>query len=236
MSETLMSEVPQETTEQIIENSQQTQQDGWLYADGVAGNGEKPEYLLPKFKSVADQAKSYSELEKRFGGFKGAPENYEVALPEELEGKVAINADDPLLKGFMEVAKSSNMSQETFNQVLSSYANHMAQFSVNREAEIAKLGDGAQERLGRLNKWAQNNLSTEEVAVFQSMVTNAATVQLFEKIKSKMSETSVPQVNARPTATMSEVHEMMRDPRYAAGDKNYRAAVQDKIRQITGED
>lgn len=235
MSDSLISEVPQQTPEQVVEGMQ-SQQEGWFYADGVAGNGERPEYLLPKFKSVADQAKSYTELEKRFGGFKGAPENYEVTLPQELDGKIALNADDPLLKNFIEVAKSSNMSQETFNQIVASYANNIAQIAVNREAEIAKLGDGAQERLGRLGKWAQNNLSTEEVAVFQNMVTNAAAVQLFEKIKSKMSETSVPQVNARPAATMSEVHEMMRDPRYAAGDKNYRAAVQDKIRQITGED
>ena len=53
----------------------------WYYSKDegaeIAGTGEKPEYLLSKYSSVADQAKAYPELASKFGSFTGAPEQYD---------------------------------------------------------------------------------------------------------------------------------------------------------------
>jgi len=66
----------------------------WMWGDDITGTGEKPEWFKDsKYKSVSEQAKAYTELEKRLGGFVGAPkEGYQ--LNEEL----GVNSDDPSIK------------------------------------------------------------------------------------------------------------------------------------------
>lgn len=48
----------------------------YFLTEGIKGAGDTPEWFkADKYKSIADQAKAYTELEKRFGGFKGAPKD-----------------------------------------------------------------------------------------------------------------------------------------------------------------
>ena len=48
----------------------------YFLTEGIKGTGDTPEWFkADKYKSIADQAKAYTELEKRFGGFKGAPKD-----------------------------------------------------------------------------------------------------------------------------------------------------------------
>src|SRR6185437_5786159 len=91
----------------------------WLYADGVPGSGEKPDFFKSdKYTSVAEQARAYTELEKKFGGFSGAPEKYELTLEEDIKNSIELNAEDPLLKTFSDIAKSANMTQDTYNKIM----------------------------------------------------------------------------------------------------------------------
>ena len=40
----------------------------WLWGENVPGTGDAPEWFnSAKYKSIADQAKAYPELEKKFG-------------------------------------------------------------------------------------------------------------------------------------------------------------------------
>ena len=44
---------------------------------------EKPEWFLSeKYKTVEDQAAAYPELAKKIGAMTGAPEEYEVSMPD----------------------------------------------------------------------------------------------------------------------------------------------------------
>lgn len=213
------------------------QEEGWFYADNMPGEGERPEFLQPKFKSVAEQAKSYTELEKKFGGFKGAPENYEVTLPEELQGKVNINPEDGLYKTFAEIAKKSNMNNETFNEIVSSYAKQISeQQQVNLQEELKKVGENAGQRLGNLKRWAENNLNENELSIFHSLTTSADAVLLFEKIKGMTSEAIAPisGTSAGKGVSMPDIMELMKDPRYAE-NASYREEVRRKIREFAGE-
>ena len=56
------------------QNQSQTQNESsWLWGDEVPGTGEAPEWFNgAKYKSVAEQAKAYPELEKKFGSFTDA--------------------------------------------------------------------------------------------------------------------------------------------------------------------
>ena len=77
----------------------------YFLSDGIKGTGDTPEwYKSDKYKSVAEQAKAYTELEKKFGGFTGAPKDG-YAGPEGIE------PDDALLQELTEFANKTGMSQ-----------------------------------------------------------------------------------------------------------------------------
>jgi len=76
MSESMLS-TETGTSEESTATESTEVQSTFSWSEGVNGEGEAPEYFkADKYKSVADQAKAYTELEKRFGGFTGAPEAY----------------------------------------------------------------------------------------------------------------------------------------------------------------
>ncbi len=65
-----------EQSDTLLDSSEPTLAEGEYYlTEGIKGTGEVPEWLDTKYKSVADQAKGYAELSKKFGGFKGAPKD-----------------------------------------------------------------------------------------------------------------------------------------------------------------
>ena len=78
----------------------------YFLTEGIKGTGDTPEWFkADKYKSIADQAKAYTELEKRFGGFKGAPKDGYQA-PEGIE------QDDALFAELKTFAEETNMSQD----------------------------------------------------------------------------------------------------------------------------
>lgn len=212
----------------------------WYFADGLPGTGEKPEYLLPKFKTVADQAKSYIEAEKRLGGFKGAPEAYELALPEEISEKVSINAEDPLFQSFAATAKELNMSQDGFNKIVGVYAEKMAeQQKVNLEKELSELGEDAPQRIKTLTQWAMNNFDKSEFQTIAQIATSASAIKLLEKMRSKMTSTRIPENVDKENIAVpyevrkSQLQQMVSDPRYK-NDPGYRQQVDAEYERFYG--
>jgi len=110
----------------------------YFLTEGIKGTGNTPEWFkADKYKSIADQAKAYTELEKRFGGFKGAPKDGYQA-PEGIE------ADDALFAELKTFAEETNMSQDAFDRAWDLLqAQSEAVEEVSLEAEMAKLGDNA---------------------------------------------------------------------------------------------
>jgi len=66
--------------------------------------------------NVAKMIKSGYNLEGKFGSFTGAPESYELPIPEGYEGDV--NTDDPYLQEFMAKGKELNLSQDGFKELM----------------------------------------------------------------------------------------------------------------------
>lgn len=152
------------------------QEGEYFLAEGIKGIGEVPEWYNPKYGSVAEQAKGYSELEKKFGGFTGAPKDG-YAAPEGIE------SDDALLSELQEFAAKTNMSQDAFSEaweLLSAQSGAVEE--VSHEQEMAKLGDNAQQRIKTVEGFLKNNLDAEAYEKVSQKVTNADAIELIEEI------------------------------------------------------
>jgi len=213
--ESLIAEAAEDTTttDEVIDTSTA---DGWKYADEINGEGDRPDWFKDKYNSVSDQAKAYSELEKKFGGFTGAPEeDYELVLPEDVEGE--FDMEDPRLSWFTQVAKESNMSQDTFTQMLHGWVQHEVEgVNGSREEEIQALGSNAQARLKDLGDWGGANLSPEEFEGFKMLASSAAGVQTLEALIAKTQKNGVANMAAvaTPGITKEALNERISDPKY----------------------
>ena len=154
-----------------------------------------PEWLLGKYhtegktieEATAEQAKAYKELSGKFGAFTGAPEEYEIALSEELtELGVTMDKEDPMVQEAMKFAKESNMSQEGLNGMLNLYSMQMvAEQKANEEyaaEQMKALGPQAESRVQNIQQWASKNLDTEMVSALEGMATSAESVKAIERL------------------------------------------------------
>lgn len=202
---------------------------------------ERPEWLLDKYvsddrdmdASIQEQARAYTELQKQFGGFTGAPEEYEFTLPEGVEGEIDQEMD--AYKQFTELARDANMSQETaqglFN-IFVGYQNTMTQqFETDVNAEKEKLGPQADQRIGAVAQWANANLEPADMEVLQSMTMTADQIGVLERLIGKTRNSSIPkthEVNS-PVAGFSEhdFREAVASERYQK-DAGYRNEIRKK--------
>ena len=169
---------PEEKGDTLLDQAQPSLEAGeYFLTDGIKGSGEAPEWYMPeKYKSVADQAKGYSELQKQFGGFKGSPKDGYTA-PEGVE------ADDGLYQELTTFANKTNMSQDAFGEAweLLSTQGQVAE-EYNQEAELTKLGDNAAERIKTVEGFMKNNLPAEVYEEARGLVNNAQSIQLVEML------------------------------------------------------
>ena len=196
----------------------------WSWGEDLPGEGDAPEWLkADKYSSVADQAKAYTDLEKKFGSFTGAPDEYavpaaesfsDIELPEGVD--FTIDAEDPLLVAFMPVAKDMGLSQEGFDKVMGVYINQqVADYSatMTTAAEEKKaLGDNADERLSNVESWAKANFDQSTFDKLRDLLTTADAVDVAEQLISKTRNASLPNpaaVKPAPAHSREEYNAMM---------------------------
>ena len=199
--QTTSSESIDTPTESTDEKTEAVAED-WYHADGVKGEGPRPDWMKEKYKSVADQAKAYNDLEKRLGSFKGAPEKYDLSIEGHPEIQFADN--DPLMTEWVKEAKAANMSQEFFTKSLTTYMNALTVNEPDPEVEMQKLGPTAKQDVATISQWARNNFSDEEYGTFKSLMNTADSVRLFEKISQKLRASNNAPPNNKSTSYESE--------------------------------
>ena len=167
-----------DTLQSLVDAAEPTLGEGeYFLSDGIKGVGDMPEwYKADKYKSVAEQAKAYTELEKKFGGFTGAPKDgYEI-----VEG---VEADDALWAELVEFGNSTNMSQSALNQAWELLtAQEQAVEEASIEAEMEKLGDNAVERVKVVEQYMKNNLDGDTYERLRYAVNSAEAVELVEAL------------------------------------------------------
>ena len=209
----------------------------YFLSDGIKGTGDAPEwYKGDKYKSVAEQAKAYTELEKKFGGFTGAPKDG-YAGPEGVE------SDDALLQELTEFATKTNMSQEAFGEaweLLS--AQGEAVEAVSQEQEIAALGSNAEERIKNVEGYLKNNLDADDYETVRDLVTDAKSIQLIEYMVRATAPTKLPiDGGEHPTGmTWSDIEsEMFKKAENGqllrSIDSNHEAKIQKMMQEFGGD-
>ncbi len=167
-----------DTLTSLVDAAEPTLSEGEFFlSEGIKGVGDQPEwYKADKYKSIAEQAKAYTELEKKFGGFTGAPKDgYQP-----YEG---VEADDALWGELVEFGTKQNMSQAAMNEAWELLtAQEQAIEEVSIETEMAKLGDNAVERIKVVEQYMKNNLDGDTYEELRYAVNSAESVQLIEAL------------------------------------------------------
>ena len=159
----------------------------YFLSENIKGVGEMPEwYKADKYKSVAEQARAYTELEKKFGGFTGAPKDgYEL-----YDG---VESDDALWAELVEFGTANNMNQSALHQaweLLTAQEEAIEQVSV--EEEISKLGPNAAERITTVEQLMRNNLEPELYEKYRDVVTSAIMIEFIEDFSKSMRPAQLP--------------------------------------------
>ena len=167
-----------DTLTSLVDAAEPTLSEGEFFlSEGIKGVGDQPEwYKADKYKSIAEQAKAYTELEKKFGGFTGAPKDgYQP-----YEG---VESDDALWGELVEFGTKQNMSQAAMNEAWELLtAQEQAIEEVSIETEMAKLGDNAVERIKVVEQYMKNNLDGDTYEELRYAVNSAESVQLIEAL------------------------------------------------------
>lgn len=183
--------IPDSSGEEIAgEGPQGNESPSWYWDEHTPGHGDRPQFLPEKYKSVADVAKAYKELESRLGT---APKEYDFS-----KGQSWIEEDYEPFVEMAEFAKSKHVPQEVMDKFLGSVGSYLDEFKTDINEEKARLGENATARLQTLNNWAKSNLSEKSFMALSAGMRTADAIEALEEIRSKMlgQSTMVPGSNA----------------------------------------
>lgn len=175
------------TTESLLDSGpSESPDDGYFLIEGIKGSGDVPDwYKADKYKSVAEQARAYTELEKKFGSFTGAPKDG-YKLPEGLE------SDDALVQEVIKFGTETNLNQGGFEKLMElALANDQATQEVNREAEMQKLGPNASQRIKQLEVFLQDKAG-DNYDEIKDMLYSADQIMLAEALMKSMQPAKLP--------------------------------------------
>jgi hypothetical protein len=198
----------------------------WFIDEGIPGVGERPSWLPDKYKTVADLAKSNSELEKKLGT---APEEYDFSKSRYLD------ADYVPFQELKQVAKDKRVPQDVIDKMIDSVDKYMDEFTTDYTEEIKKLGDNATDRITTTNNWAKANLTKESYEALVGSVITAESFKALEELRGKMMSNN-PQVPSgndgaiHNTASLDDIKmELSNNLGKYKSDPNYRKDIQSRM-------
>lgn len=185
----------------------------YFLSEGVEAQGEAPDWFKgEKYKTVADQAKAYTNLEKMHGeltnkykAFGDAPEAYEVSIPDGL----TINADDPVFVMAQEWSRENNLSQDGFNNLVSLYGQiEAAQIQAGDEYQAEQIAqiENFESRSQNINDY----LSANGLEALADVATSKETLEALEKVLDMAGKPSLnPEGEATTLPTEEDIQKLM---------------------------
>ena len=196
---------------------------------------ERPEYYPEQFwdedgPNVEELAKSYNELRKKFSqGKHKAPEgDYEYAALADQ----GLDAEEPGFQIFAEWAKENGISQAAFEElgqkILSVSQQEAEAIELDRQQEMAKLGDRASEKIAMVERLiAKAPLTKEEQQNLAVSLDSADSINAFIKYHQALTNEGIPvqpAVNS-PSMTREDLEAAIADPRWL-NDIGFRSKVE----------
>lgn len=170
--------------------------------------------LAGKYDTQEELEKGYLNLQKKYGGFTGAPEAYSLDNVNKDTDNQFI-PDDKYLNQFMEIAKEHEMSQEMFDKTLDLYRNFVIDMMPKPDKEMEKIGEDATTKLRGLKMWADTNLSPEGKNRFNKYVgdsvSEADLFLLLDEMRGAMSPTEGPTRFEAVKSAQQSIKEIQQD-------------------------
>ena len=208
----------------------------WFIMDGMPGSGQRPEFLSPKYKTLADQAKAYTELEKKLGVQK-APDKYDLSKYDSV-----LSESDSNTQRLLHFAREKQLGQDVVEGVLDVFSEYVQGQKVDYSKEIEKLGANGREKIKTVAQWAENTLSDSAIETINKFGHNAEFINFLDEMRQFQfhNAVSIPS-GTEPTQsftplTVAEVEDEMKQnfKRYNE-DAKYRAEIKAKFAQAVGE-
>lgn len=158
----------------------------WYLDENTPGNGERPQWLPSQFNKASDVGKSYVELQKKLGGFTGAPDKYDLTSLE-------LDESQHLVQEITAVAKELNMSQDGLNKFLGRLASAQeAEKDVHLDEQIKKLGPDGDRMLVEYKNWTKDYLKPEVREVVNEWIKTAEDLRAFNHLMAHTHMSAVP--------------------------------------------
>ena len=221
-------------------------------------NDDRPEWLPEKFKSPAEMARAYAELEKKLSsGGKGAEEatadqpdaDAEVAAAEEATKKAGLDLDAVSA----EFNANQGLSAETYDKLAKAgYPREMVDIYIEglmaRSSAVAAEAyavAGSQEDYGKMIDWAIDNLDDSEQQAFDAAINSnnkAYALMAIKGLKARMDAAVAASSSEEPSEQISrggkvsgnvyestdDYMEDVNDPRYETNE-TFRSQVMAKL-------
>lgn len=192
---------------------------------------QRPEWLPEKYNTGEDLAKAYKELESKLGtkeedirskiieeiqteAFSERPESAgDYQLPDIVDEEMAV--DNELLRWWADHSYENGFSQDEFNKGIEMYAQAIGSQEPDLDAEAAKLGENANDRIQAASMFANKFFPEQAIPAVERMCESHEGILALETIMEAMKDGSFT-AETKPTAGASEadLREMMNDPRY----------------------
>lgn len=192
---------------------------------------QRPEWLPEKYNTGEDLAKAYKELESKLGtkdedirskiieeiqteAFSERPESAgDYQLPDIVNEEMAV--DNELLKWWADHSYENGFSQDEFNKGIEMYAQATGGQEPDLDAEAAKLGDNANDRIQAASMFANKFFPEQSIPAVERMCESHEGILALEAVMEAMKDGSFTG-ETQPSAGQSEadLREMMNDPRY----------------------
>ena len=195
---------------------------------------ERPENFPAKFwtdegPDVDKLAKSYTELEKQFkAGKHKAPEEYDIS-PLIDQG---LDQDDPTMDIFKDWAKENGVSQAAFEELASKVLQASAQeseaYEIDRQQEMSKLGERAQEKIEMAERLlVRAPLTNDEREAIAYSLNSADAINAFLKYHQAITNEGIPVTPAvnTPSITREDLEAAIADPRWKT-DAGFRSKIE----------
>lgn len=219
------------TTTQEEVKTEATAPSEWFWAEGVKGEGPRPDYLPEKFSSVSDAAKARAELEKKLGAFTGAPDAYTVE-------HLGLDPEQHTLKELIGLSKELNMSQEGFDKLISKLMGAQeAEKTVSLDEELEKLGEEGQRQKRQFDHFAKNNLKTEELELVNGWIKSPSDMKVFNELVKGIYGKRIPTDNSAYLAGNNDTEESVKSEMAAnleryQKDAAYRTDIRNRLNFI----
>jgi len=212
---------------------------------------QKPEWLPEKFKSAEELAKAYSELEKKFSS-----NNKEVKKEEPKNKSEEVKSENFSLDKYNdEYVEQGSLSEKSYQElsklgltkdIVDGYIEGQKSIAQNYQSQIYNEV-GSQEKYQELVGWASQNLSEQEVASFNDIVSNGSIEAMRLAVRGLMATAGMNKSSSQRQElfegdsdvfssdafrSIAQVTQAMNDPRYEK-DPAYRKEVTDRLAKST---